>query len=201
MYLIKIADPSVFVATTDPNADGFAEFNSQLFLFTGPDHPDGPGLGMFGNDDVPMTTGGESLINNNTDDGVATPQLIGGLHYFLAISGFNSDPQSASGPIFDQVFPEERSGPDGVGGADPIGGWDSAGDFGDYGIALEGVVGQTLCPRSDINNDNVTDTADLGIVIAQFGVPGNSDADINGDGVVDTADLGIVIATFGVQCP
>ncbi len=201
MFLIKIADPIGFVATTDPNGDGFADFDSQLFLFTGPDHPDGPGLGMFGNDNIPMLMSGESLINNNVDDGSMPPQLIGGLHYFLAISGFDSDPLSASGPIFNQAVRDERSGPDGMGGLDPIGGWTSAGDHGDYGIALQGVVGQTLCPNSDINNDGVTDTADLGILIAQFGVPGAGTADLNGDGLVDTADLGILIATFGEICP
>ncbi len=54
------------------------------------------------------------------------------------------------------------------------------------------------CP-GDINGDGVTDTADLGILIADFGNAGVSPADLNGDLVVDTADLGILIASFG--CP
>ncbi len=51
----------------------------------------------------------------------------------------------------------------------------------------------------DLNGDSMIDTADLGILISQFGGPGS--ADINGDGVVDTADLGILIGVFGTSCP
>ncbi len=53
--------------------------------------------------------------------------------------------------------------------------------------------------RGDINRDGVTDTADLGLMIAQFGGPGL--ADLNLDGVVDTADLGTLIANFGANTP
>jgi len=53
--------------------------------------------------------------------------------------------------------------------------------------------------RFDINGDNVIDTADLGILIGQFGTPGPG-ADLNGDGVVDTADLGQLIGVFGTNC-
>lgn len=52
------------------------------------------------------------------------------------------------------------------------------------------------CP-GDINGDGVTDTADLGILIAQFGVVGPNPGDLNGDNVTDTADLGILISNFG----
>ena len=52
----------------------------------------------------------------------------------------------------------------------------------------------------DLNDDSVVDTADLGILIAQFGTSGPA-ADLNDDGVVDTADLGILIAAFGQPCP
>ena len=54
------------------------------------------------------------------------------------------------------------------------------------------------CP-TDLNGDGVTDTADLGLLISQFGTAGPT-ADINGDGVVDTADLGILIGAFGSAC-
>jgi hypothetical protein len=53
---------------------------------------------------------------------------------------------------------------------------------------------------ADLNGDNVVDTADLGILIGQFGTAG-PDADINGDGIVDTADLGVLIGAFGSTCP
>ncbi|MCB9848993.1 MAG: hypothetical protein H6814_11330 [Phycisphaeraceae bacterium] len=51
----------------------------------------------------------------------------------------------------------------------------------------------------DLNGDLVIDTADLGILLAQFGGPGS--ADLNNDGVVDTADLGILLGVFGTNCP
>jgi len=50
----------------------------------------------------------------------------------------------------------------------------------------------------DFNNDGVVDTADLGILIADFGETGPGfPADLNGDEVVDTADLGALISAFG----
>ncbi|MCB9848200.1 MAG: hypothetical protein H6814_07270 [Phycisphaeraceae bacterium] len=203
MYLIKIVDPLAFVATTFPGAGGSANFDTQLFLFTGPDHPAGPGLGIFANDEAPGALAGESLLTNNVTDGSMHPQLLADVHYYLAISGFNSDPVSPTGNIFNQATRTEQSGPDGMGGSDQINAWDANGDVGDYAISLQGVAAQTLCPNSDINNDGVTDTADLGILLANFGAPGGADfnADLNFDGVVDTADLGILLSTFGVVCP
>ena len=56
--------------------------------------------------------------------------------------------------------------------------------------------------KFDINGDNIIDTADLGILIGQFGQAGMGlSADLNGDGVVDTADLGQLIGSFGTVCP
>lgn len=52
---------------------------------------------------------------------------------------------------------------------------------------------------ADINGDGIVDTADLGILISQFGTLG-PEADVNGDGVVDTADLGQLISMFGADC-
>ena len=75
------------------------------------------------------------------------------------------------------------------------------------GSILEGMSGTTTgvvrfstdsCP-ADLNNDGVVDTADLGILLSEFGTPGVL-ADLNGDGVVDTADLGILLASFGLNC-
>ena len=41
----------------------------------------------------------------------------------------------------------------------------------------------------DINHDGQIDSADLGDMLGQFGMPGNSD--LNGDGNTDSADLGV----------
>ena len=51
----------------------------------------------------------------------------------------------------------------------------------------------------DLNLDGVVDTADLGLLVAQFG-SNNEQGDINDDNVVDTADLGILIGQFGASC-
>ncbi|MCB9838410.1 MAG: hypothetical protein H6813_03645 [Phycisphaeraceae bacterium] len=52
---------------------------------------------------------------------------------------------------------------------------------------------------ADLNGDGVVDTADLGVLLGQFGGAGS--ADLNDDGVVDTADLGILLGAFGSNCP
>ncbi len=55
----------------------------------------------------------------------------------------------------------------------------------------------------DLNGDCVVDTADLGLLISQFGQPGGAGvpADLNGDGEIDTADLGQLLGAFGTECP
>ncbi|MCB9839072.1 MAG: hypothetical protein H6813_07010 [Phycisphaeraceae bacterium] len=62
-----------------------------------------------------------------------------------------------------------------------------------------GATLNTGCP-SDLNFDGNIDTADLGILIGNFGT-NNTVGDINNDGVVDTADLGILIGDFDTACP
>ena len=62
------------------------------------------------------------------------------------------------------------------------------------GVGIGGIA------PSDLNVDGIVDTADLGILIAQFGTSG-PDGDINLDGIVDTADLGLLIGEFGAGCP
>ena len=52
------------------------------------------------------------------------------------------------------------------------------------------------CP-ADINGDGFVDAADLGLLLAAWGLQGNTD--VNGDGMTDAADLGIVLAAWG-QC-
>ncbi len=51
----------------------------------------------------------------------------------------------------------------------------------------------------DLNGDGVVDTADLGLLLINFGGPGPV-GDINGDLAVNTADLGIFLAAFGSTC-
>ena len=54
------------------------------------------------------------------------------------------------------------------------------------------------CP-GDINDDRVVNTADLLILLGEWGNP-NSPADVDGDGDVDTADLLILLGAWG-SCP
>ncbi|MCB9838731.1 MAG: hypothetical protein H6813_05280 [Phycisphaeraceae bacterium] len=83
---------------------------------------------------------------------------------------------------------------------------DHAANFSLYDLDADGVLGQAdidlfdeLTPLyGDLNGDCVVDTADLGILLGQFGAAGS--ADINNDGVVDTADLGILLGMFGGVC-
>lgn len=55
----------------------------------------------------------------------------------------------------------------------------------------------------DINGDHSQDTADLTILLQNFGtsVPQNTLGDLSADGVVNTLDLTLLLATFGVPCP
>ncbi len=50
---------------------------------------------------------------------------------------------------------------------------------------------------ADLNTDGVIDTADLGLLIANFGLQGTN-FDLNADGIIDTADLGLLISVFGM---
>lgn len=55
----------------------------------------------------------------------------------------------------------------------------------------------------DINGDNAVNTADLTILLGNFGasVPPNTSGDFNGDGVVNTTDLTTLLGRFGATCP
>jgi hypothetical protein len=53
---------------------------------------------------------------------------------------------------------------------------------------------------ADVNWDNVVDTADLGLLLGQFGAQCPCSADVNQDGQVDTADLGLLLGAFGMNC-
>ncbi|HEB61085.1 MAG TPA: hypothetical protein ENJ06_04595 [Phycisphaeraceae bacterium] len=51
----------------------------------------------------------------------------------------------------------------------------------------------------DLNGDGVRDQADLGILLASYGI--DAGGDIDGDGDTDQADLGALLAVYGVPCP
>jgi len=70
-----------------------------------------------------------------------------------------------------------------------------------FALVMTGEVNEQITPVCawDLNNDGVTDTADLGILIGVFGTM-DAASDLNNDGVIDTADLGILIGHFGEPC-
>jgi hypothetical protein len=131
MYLINITSPATFTATT---MGGVTNFNTQLWLF------EASGLGLLANDDVVGGPLGVSRMTGAADDGTGATISAAGL-YYLAISGFDNDPASLTGPIFLQAVTTEISGPDGTGGSTPVNNWVAAAgaDTGDYTIFLEGV--------------------------------------------------------------
>jgi hypothetical protein len=50
----------------------------------------------------------------------------------------------------------------------------------------------------DLNDDGERNGADLGIILASFGI--NAGGDVDGDGDTDGADIGAFLAVFGVPC-
>jgi len=57
------------------------------------------------------------------------------------------------------------------------------------------------CP-GDTNGDNLVNSADLSVLLAQFGtsVPVGTGADFNDDGLVNSADLSVLLGSFGTSC-
>ncbi len=134
MYAIWIDDPALFSASTSADLGGFADFDTQLFLFQA------DGRGALANDNSSSLVTGSTLLPAATDGSGFV--LSGAGLYYLAISGFDSDPLGGSEFIFDQVDPSEISGPDGIGGSLPITDWSPlAGEIGHYEITLTGVRG------------------------------------------------------------
>ncbi len=141
VFVIRIPDScgdpqATFEARTTSVNGGANDFDTQLWLFRAGGANDG--LGLLGNDDF-----GPGIIQSR----VAFPSTDGtmiefpgeGLFY-LAISGFDNDPRSALGPVFDQDSFTEISGPDGNGGGLPFEDWDGIGAVGAYEIDLSCVT-------------------------------------------------------------
>lgn len=134
MYLINIADPANFSASTVFLDGGLATFDSQLWLFNF------DGSGLLANADAAVGEQGARLTNA-ANDGSGAEIVAPGL-YYLAISGSGSVPLGGPGPdpMFEFTFgPGEISGPDGTGGfGNPIVDWTNPGEFGLYSIVLTG---------------------------------------------------------------
>ena len=143
MYLVVIDDFDSFFLSTEQQdtfaAEGPGSFVcTSLYLFTGPDHPAGEGLGIVGNVDSPFGCG--AWIDGFPTDGSSTPALIDGLAYYVCVAGDGRFPVDGQGQqifsFFDieGKYDDEVSGPDGPGGNNPIAGWQGFGDSGDYTV-------------------------------------------------------------------
>jgi hypothetical protein len=188
MFVIFIADPDTFSASVDPAE---TEFDTQLWLFN---ESKGRGFGLLGNDDDPANPPFSRFGNAANDDSGAMVKSRG--FYFLAISGFDSDPFSSSGNIYFQKTRTEISGPDGEGGSSPIDRWEpSVGDKGSYAIKVTGVT-FIECP-SDIDFNGFVDFEDIIHVLSAWGPCAVCREDINNDGDVDTDDVSRVLSDWG----
>ena len=90
-YCIKIAQPSLFMATTDPATDASASaaFDSSLFLFRRDGAP------VLANDDTPATVSGLSTLNPATTDGSGFV-LDHRNEYVIVVTGSGDLPRDAA---------------------------------------------------------------------------------------------------------
>jgi hypothetical protein len=62
----------------------------------------------------------------------------------------------------------------------------------------DGILDACSFARGDFNLDGVVDGADLGVMLALWGIKNPEIGDLNGDGVVDGADLAVLLGNWGV---
>lgn len=124
LYWIEIFDPNNFRASTVGTPGTLSD--TQLFLFRFSD-----GMGSQHEDDATGTL--RSMLGDEL------PPLFGAGKYLLAITGYNVDPTSAGGLIWQNTpFRSERR-PDGPGAAQGLSGWQGTSGTGTYTIQLQGV--------------------------------------------------------------
>ncbi len=187
MFIIRIVDPGGFSACVDPAG---RVFDTQIWLFHF-----GLESGVIANDDNPVTGGPESCMGNMANDGTGSTVTTPGL-YYLAISGFDSDPFSFAGRMFDQASRFEVSGPDGPGGSTPVELWvPPVGDTGLYKIDLTGVA-FIDCP-ADFDHNGYVDFADLLRILTEWGPCAGCPEDLDGGGDVDFRDVVILLGLWG----
>jgi hypothetical protein len=135
VYRICLSDGTSFSASTV----GATTLDTQLFLF------DSQGYGIYTNDDI-LPSHGSLLPAQHR----FSPRAGG--EYFLAISTFNRDPQSAWGEIFQDnfnrdLYPDSIVDAQGFGSAAPLSDWAgrASGPPGGYRITL---TGTTSCDQT-----------------------------------------------------
>lgn len=87
-----------------------------------------------------------------------------------------------------------------------LAGWEDSGagnkDIKMQNVNFAGTLGRPPCP-ADLNGDFNVNLTDLAILLAHFGLSGQTaaDGDLNGDGDVNLTDLAALLAAFGTACP
>lgn len=125
VYCIHITNVAAFRASTVGQPGTLSD--TQLFLF------DSAGIGVTHDDDDPAGGTLRSVITNMF---VTSPGI-----YYLAISGYNSDPLSPANLLIwnNTPFAAERA-PDGPGAPGPLAAWTGTSGTGTYDILLAGVA-------------------------------------------------------------
>ncbi|MGP1345729.1 MAG: hypothetical protein ACTS3F_03565 [Phycisphaerales bacterium] len=67
-------------------------------------------------------------------------------------------------------------------------------------ITLEDRVVISVSVCADLNDDDIVNSDDLGLLLGNFGCAEGCTSDINGDGLVDSDDLGLLLGAFGGVC-
>lgn len=131
IYLIFIADPQAFTASTVPPA-GDAGFDTRLRLFRL------DGRGLLGADDAEVGVP-QTMLGNTATGGDAKIERPG--VYGLAITGVPTDPVTAGNfQMFPLAQPGETTGPTPAGAEMPLAGWQPfTGSTGNYRIRMSGV--------------------------------------------------------------
>ena len=138
-------------------------------------------------------TGGDGYSSGDTTsiDGTSfsSPYAAG-----VAALVFAADP-SLSADQVEQVLADTAKDR-GASGYDTTYGWGLV----DAAAAVAAVISDEEPCFADLNDDGFVNGADLGYVIADWGVCPDCLGDLNDDGVVTGADLGLMISAFG-PCP
>jgi hypothetical protein len=201
VYRICLTDGASFSASTvdgrfPPNLD------TQMFLF------DVDGYGIYANDDPSQGVRGAALPANHRFSPTS------GGEYYLGISQYNRDPQSAQGEIFQDNFsrwqyPDGVINANGFGASETLSGWNgrAPGGIGTYRITLTGTracvppdtTDPTIDLRSPIDGSRVKQNAEV-VVDFACADEGSSGLDTcegsTPDGeLLDTSHLGPVTVT------
>lgn len=183
MYLLRVDDWSAFSATTlqdatviSPCSGGGPVADTALFLF------DASGHGIAFNEDGAEIRGyleaGNPLYANRTD----------GEMVWLALAGYDFDPTSNGGDIWEDGPFDITRGPDGPAAGGAVNGWTGESfEQGTYRIQLTGVSSPPAC-SADLDGSGAVDVFDL-LAYLDLWFAADPSADLDGAAGVDVFDL------------